>query len=160
MSGKLNPRFTSLSSLNANFFHPPVLLAKLSFLALSCPPLLLFLAECPTGTGLLRPCPVSTHHRISPVTAIQSLHVRSTLPSPINHGEPLAKARLALERQCPPALQNHFSASLSPNRSPLSAFICSAGPLKTATCTRACSVRLKNVSKPDRKRIHVMFNLR
>lgn len=114
----------------------------------------------PKGVGLSRPCPASTHHRISPVTAIQSPHVQSTFPSPINHGEPLAKARLALERQCPPALQNHFSASLSPNRSPLSAFIWSAGPLKTATCTRARGMRLKNVSKPDRKRIHVMFNLR
>lgn len=99
MSGNINPRFTSLSFLNTSFFHPPVLLAKLSFLALSRPPLLLFLAECPTGTGLLRPCPVSTHHRISPVTAISphSFYTplthqsrRAPRQSPISTGAPMS----------------------------------------------------------------------
>lgn len=131
MSGKLNPRSTSLSSLNADFFHPRVLLAKLSFLALSHPLLLLFLAECPTGAWLLRPCPVWMHHRISPVTAIQSHHSvytplthqsrRAPRQSPISTGAPMstctAKPLFSLtEPQSFPSVSFHLLSRPSENR--------------------------------------------
>lgn len=107
---------TFYSAVHSISFHLQIPL--LNFLSLPGPSILL----CCLPASVPQECrPFSVSVRFwRIISSALSWQIQSPSdPSlPINHGEPLAKARLAPECLRPPALQKHFSASLSPNRSP------------------------------------------
>lgn len=80
-----------------------------------------------------RPCPASAHHCICCCLGLHIFQCPVSLPLPSHQSHLSAHHNpISMRAKTSPALQNHFSASLSPASMPVSAFICTAiGTLKT-----------------------------